>query len=256
MIELTALTKSFRDRGSPAITDVSFSVAPGSAGALIGPKGSGKTTTLKCMAGLLRPTSGAVRIGHLDAASVSARRLLSYLPQRVSFDENLTCREVLAFYARLRKLPLSCAEAVLGEWGLDEVGRRLVQELSGGTIQRLGLAVASLPDAPVLLLDEPAASLDPEAALALRRLLGDWKARGKAIVFASHSLADVEAAADRVAIFLAGRIVAIEPVESFRRGLHSASLEEVYLKYVHATADLDCGCARLRRVPARSTGAR
>jgi ABC-type multidrug transport system ATPase subunit len=231
---------------------VSFTVAEGDALALIGPNGSGKTTTLKCMAGLLRPTSGAVRIGDLDPASVRARRRLSYLPQRVAFEENLTCREVLAFYARLRKLASSRIAAALAEWGLDESAGRPVHELSGGMLQRLGLAVATLPDAPVLLLDEPGASLDPAAALTLRRSLQAWKAAGKALVFASHSLADVEAAADRVAVFLDGRVAAIEPLKTFRRGLHSASLEEVYLSYVHATADVDRGRARLERLPAPS----
>jgi ABC-type multidrug transport system ATPase subunit len=256
LIEVTQLTKCFGPMR--AVDGVSFAAGPGEALALIGPNGSGKTTTLKCITGLVAPTGGSVRIGgfHSPAESTACRRLLSYLPQRVAFDESLTCREVLTFYARLRKFSLERVQMLLGEWGLDQVSSRPVHELSGGMVQRLGIAVALLPDAPVLALDEPAGSLDPEGVLMLRRVLQEWKAAGRTIILASHSLADVEAAADRVAIFLSGRIAAMEPLEIFRRGLRSASLEEVYLRYVHSTADLAGARDSAERVRARPARAR
>ena len=209
---------------------MSLAVREGETLAFLGPNGSGKSTILRCIAGLMRPTSGAVTIAGQDPRVPSTRAMFSYLPQQVVFPENLTAGEVLAFYARLRGLSVERARAVMDEL---EVPDRTVSEFSGGMRQRLGIAVAMLPEAPLLILDEPTASLDPRGAIELRALLAGLKARGTTIAFTSHVLADAEELADRVAILVGGRLAALETVDALRGRLaRNASIEEVYLKYV------------------------
>ncbi len=221
MIEVKHLTKSFGK--FTAVNDVSFEIKRGETFALLGPNGSGKTTTLKCLVGLSAPTSGEIRINGLDLQrdAREARRQLSFLPQRLSFHENLTAREVMKFYCELRKLPAKRIEDVLHNSHFDFNGfhHKPVGELSGGMVQRLGLAIACLPDAPILLLDEPTVSLDPEGAIRFREFLATLKSEGKTIVFSSHVLADVERLADRVAILVGGKLVAIESIEALREEL-------------------------------------
>ncbi len=130
--------------------------------------------------------------------------LFSYLPQRVAFPDNLTAREVLNFYAHLRQLAPTRVNEILSSerFHFNGFASKAISEFSGGMIQRLGLAVACLPDAPILLLDEPTVSLDPAGAIHFRAFLQTLKQAGKTIVFTSHMLADVEQLADRVAILV------------------------------------------------------
>jgi Cu-processing system ATP-binding protein len=229
VLEVRNLRKQFRR--VVAVDEVSFQMRRGETLALLGPNGSGKSTILRCIAGLMIPTTGTISIEGASPASPAARRLFSYLPQRVTFPENLTAREVLEFYCRLRRLPLHRIEEVLAEAGIPD---RPVVEFSGGMVQRLGIAVAMLADAPLLILDEPTASLDPAGAIEFREYLMSLKGRGKTIIFTSHVLSDVEALADRVAILVDGRLVAVEEIGTLRRRLsRRLTLEEVYLKYVH-----------------------
>ena len=238
MIEVRDLTKNFG--AFTAVNGVSFTVRKGETFALLGPNGSGKSTVLKCLAGLSLPTTGEVFISGLNALKKprESRRFLSYLPQRVGFHECLTAQEVLEFYCRLRKLPRSTIESVLhrSEFDFNGFCEKRISELSGGMKQKLGLAVACLPDAPILLLDEPTVSLDPAGAIGFRNFLKALKVKGKTIVFTSHLLADVEALADRVAILVDGRLVAVETSGDLRRKTEdrSQTLEEVYLEYAKA----------------------
>jgi Cu-processing system ATP-binding protein len=221
MIRVEHLIKTFGEH--TAVDDISFEIKHGETFALLGPNGSGKTTTLKCVAGLIKPSSGKIRIDGFDVWKNprQARSRMSYLPQRVSFPDNLTAREVLEFYRRLRKLPPQRVDDTLSGARFDFNGfaDKAVGKFSGGMVQRLGLAVACLPEAPILLLDEPTVSLDPEGAIRFREFLLSLKREGKTIVFTSHTLADVERLADRVAILVGGRLVALESIEALREGL-------------------------------------
>lgn len=235
MIKVRGLTKKF---GSfTAVDDVSFHVGRGETFALLGPNGSGKSTILKCIMGLAAPTSGQIVVAGRDAAADprASRKELSFLPQRVKFHDCFTAYEVLEFYRRLRKLPEGRVEQVLhgSEFDFNGYCEKYVNELSGGMVQKLGLAVACLPDAPVLLLDEPTVSLDPKGVIAFRQFLKNLKSRGKTIIFTSHLLADVEELADRVGIMVDGRLVAVESIDDLRRVIDGRrqTLEEVYLKY-------------------------
>jgi Cu-processing system ATP-binding protein len=194
-----------------AVADLSLEIRAGEAVALLGPNGSGKTTTIKTAAGLIWPTSGLVRLGEpgRPAVQVGARRLASFLPQRVTFAESLTGREVVEFYRQLRGLDGARSAAVLNFAALNGSSDRAVGTYSGGMTQRLGLAVAMLPDAPILLLDEPTASLDPAGISAFYGLLDRRRQTGATILFSSHQMGDVERLADRFAVLVQGKLVAL-----------------------------------------------
>jgi len=172
-----------------AVVSLTCSVEAGEAVALLGPNGSGKTTTLKGAAGLILPTSGRVRIGEppRDARLPDARRAISYLPQKVAFPEALTGREVLEFYRSLRGAAAERVPEVLKFASLNGSSNRGIASYSGGMVQRLGLAVALLPDAPVLLLDEPTAALDPDGLCAFYGLVEKRRAEGHTVLFTSHA---------------------------------------------------------------------
>ena len=208
MIRFRHFSKSFG--AHVAVSDLTLDVERGEAVALLGPNGSGKTTTLKAAAGLLRPTSGTVRIGEpgRDPSLPSTREDCSYLPQRVSFPEALTGREVVEFYRSLRGVDPSRVETVFRFASLNGASNRQVGTYSGGMVQRLGLAVAVLPDAPVLLLDEPTAALDPDGLCAFYGLVERRRREGHTLFFTSHQLGDVERLADRFALIVEGRLAA------------------------------------------------
>ncbi len=207
---------SFRDFGKNygrhrAVSSLSLEIGRGEVVALLGPNGSGKTTSLKAAAGLVRPSSGKVLLGEppRPAQEPAARAILSFLPQKVAFPEALSGREVVDFYRRLRGAPPDRSDAVLRFASLNGAGDRAVATYSGGMVQRLGLAVALLPDSPVLLLDEPTAALDPDGLCALYGLVERAKRDGRSIFFTSHQLGDAERLADRFAVLVEGRLVAL-----------------------------------------------
>lgn len=209
MIRYESFTKEYG--GRRAVDMLDLEVARGEVVGLLGPNGSGKTTSLKAAAGLLRPSSGSVLIGPngLAAFRPEARVSISYLPQRVAFPESLSGREVVEFYRRLRRTETGRTDEVLKFASLNGASHRPVATYSGGMIQRLGLAVAALPAAEVLLLDEPTAALDPAGLDAFYALVSARRRDGRAVFFTSHQLGDIERIADRIAVLVEGRLAAL-----------------------------------------------
>ena len=207
MIAYRAFTKRFA--GHPAVESLTLEVRAGETLAMLGPNGSGKTTSLKAAAGLILPTAGEVLLGEpgRPAADAAARRACSFLPQKVAFPEALTGREIVEFYRALRGAGGERTGEVLRFASLNGAGDRPVHTYSGGMIQRLGLAVAVLPDTPVLLLDEPTAALDPAGLAAFYELVERRRRAGRTTLFTSHQLGDAERLADRVAVLVEGRLV-------------------------------------------------
>lgn len=235
MIQVERLKKRYG--ALTAADDISFTVKAGEVFAFLGPNGSGKTTTIKSIVGLNIPTSGRILISGLDVQMFpkETRRLMSYLPQRVVFPENVTAREVMQFYCRLRKLPLQAADDALARARFNGFSGKLVSEFSGGMIQRLGLAVVALPNAPILVLDEPTANLDPQGVKRFREFVLSQKEDGKTVIFSTHLLPEAEQLADRVGIFVGGKLVAQESIENLQRTyLATRTIEDMYLHYVGA----------------------
>ena len=233
MIQVEHFTKRYGN--FTAVDDISFEVKHGEVFAFLGPNGSGKTTTMKTMVGLNVPTTGRILINGFDVHKQpkAAKRFVSYLPQRVVFPENLTAREVMRFYDRVRQLPKALADEALARANFNGFSDKAVSEFSGGMVQRLGLAVASMPEAPILLLDEPTANLDPQGVKRFREFILEQKQNGKTIIFSTHLLTEAEQLADRVGIFVGGKLAAQEAIENLRRTfLANGTIEDMYLHYV------------------------
>lgn len=241
-VELRAFAKSYRSDWTGgrvhAVQSLSLRLAPGQVLGLLGPNGSGKSTTLKALAGLLAPTAGECLIGGHPAGSDAARESVGYLPESPVFAPHLTGREFLAYCAGLSGVTAGRVAEVLVWSGLADAAERRLTTYSKGMTQRIGLAQAMLHDPAVVLLDEPAGGLDPEGRLLLGRLIRDLAARGKAVVFSSHLLAQAEELCDQIAILGQGRLLAAgTPAELFGAPLETAPrlsrLEQLYLEKLH-----------------------
>ncbi|HRV95557.1 MAG TPA: nitrous oxide reductase family maturation protein NosD [Anaerolineae bacterium] len=205
MITVTPLTKTFGN--FTAVDDLSFEVAPGEAVALWGANGAGKTTVIRSLLGLLS-ARGELRVNGFDARrqGKQARAAVGYVPQELAFYDDLSARETLLFYARLKHIAAHRVDEVLNEVGLSAHGHKIVAALSGGMKQRLALASALLADPPLLVLDEPTSNLDTTARDEFIKLLLAQKQRGKTLLFTSHRLEEVELLASRVLVLEDGRL--------------------------------------------------
>ncbi|MBC8194877.1 MAG: ABC transporter ATP-binding protein [Acidimicrobiia bacterium] len=206
MIRVEHLTKAYRRK--VVVDDLSFSVGGGEAVALWGPNGAGKTTVIRCLLGLVG-YEGLIEVGGLDVSthSKSTRGLIGYVPQELGFYGDLTVAETLALSCDLRGLARSRIGEVIEAVSLEAESGKRVAELSGGMRQRLGMAVALLPDPPVLLLDEPTSSLDVTARRRMVSLLDSLRGPERVLVITSHRVEEVGMLVDRVLALDAGRLV-------------------------------------------------
>jgi len=210
-----------------ALQKVSFTAARGERVAIIGPNGAGKTTLLEILAGTLEPTSG----------SVSRRpREVGWVPQRPALYAKLTVRENLALFARLEGVPDvdMSVERLLEQSRLaaradDEVGR-----LSGGTRQRVNIAIGLLGDPPVLLLDEPSSSLDPRQREVLWSFVAGLAARGTTVLYSTHDVGEAERYADRVLVLADGELLFLGTADQLKATVGGEDLEASFVAFLHA----------------------
>lgn len=212
MIRFTSLTRRY---GSlTAVEDLSFEVAKGEVYALLGPNGAGKTTALRCLATLLQPTSGACHIDGVDVTidPVGARSRFAFLAASMGLYERLTAREIIEYFGRLHGMTGSKLDRRVDEVvELFEVGpfaRRLCGRLSTGQRQRVSLARALVHDPPALILDEPTIGLDVLSGQTIHDFIESERSRGKAVLFSTHQMEEVELLADRVGVLREGSLVA------------------------------------------------
>jgi ABC-2 type transport system ATP-binding protein len=217
-IAVDGLTKRYGDR--VAVDTVSLEVRAGEVVALLGPNGTGKTTTVEVIEGYRRADRGRVRVLGIDPwmAGRVHRARVGLMLQEGGIDLRARPAETLRQYAAFHADPLD-PTTLLDELGLGTVASTPFRRLSGGERQRLGFALALVGRPEVLLLDEPTAGLDPEARAVVRARIAAERGTGTAVLLASHELADVERLADRIAILVAGRIVAAGTPAELTAGL-------------------------------------
>lgn len=219
MIEARGITRRFGR--TVAVRDVSFSVPARCVCGVLGPNGSGKTTTIRMLAGLLLPDEGTLSVAGFDVvqAADEVRRRVGYLPESAPLPPDLRVREVLRYRAGLLGMAGDAARRAIDEaiaaCDLAPVAGRLVSALSKGFRQRTGLAAAILGSPEALILDEPSVGLDPAQLVAFRSLLRRLAGRST-VLLSSHQLAEVEAACDRAILIRGGTIVAEGPIEALR----------------------------------------
>jgi len=214
VIETKELTKIFTDFwGRPkvaAVERLNLSIQRGEVFGLLGPNGSGKTTTVKLLLGLLFPTSGEARVLGELPGSVKATRSVGFLPEESYFYRFLDAVETLDFYGQLFRLPRKVraerSKALIEMVGLAGAARRPLREYSKGMMRRIGLAQALINDPDVVFLDEPTSGLDPIGTREMKDLVLKLKEDGKTVLLCSHLLADVEDVCDRIAILYRGEL--------------------------------------------------
>jgi ABC-2 type transport system ATP-binding protein len=211
VIETRKLTKHY---GSViAVQDLDLAIQGGEVFGILGPNGSGKTTTILMLLGLTEPTSGTVRVlGHDPAREpLQVKARVGYLPDSVGFYDDLTARENMSYIARLNRIPPSEIDSritsALERMGLGEVMDRRVSTFSHGMRQRLGMADLLVKKPEVVILDEPTLGLDPEAAREFLDLVRGLKVDGYTVMLSSHLLHQVQAVCDRVGLFYRGHMV-------------------------------------------------
>jgi ABC-2 type transport system ATP-binding protein len=230
-LQVHELTKTF---GSvTAVREVSFRAPAGKITALLGPNGSGKTTTLRVALGLVRPTAGTALIGGLPYASLShPRRCVGAVLDAGGLHPGRRARDHLRVLAAAAGVPARRADEVLGQVGLAPAAGRRVRGFSLGMRQRLGIAAALLGDPPLLVLDEPANGLDPAGIAWLRGLMRDLAGEGRTVAIASHGLAEIAQTADHVVILSAGQLRFAGPLRELGPG--EGALESAFLKLTQA----------------------
>ncbi len=234
VLEASGVVKRFRK--GPTIGPLSFTVRAGEIFALVGPNGSGKTTTIRMVLGIYRPDAGEVRVCGEKPGSIHG--YAAYVPEETAVYPKLTGWEHLLFYAELytgsRKEALQIARHAAQLTGLGDDLYRLVETYSKGMKRKLLLALALALDTPLLVLDEPTSGLDVEAAVEMRRIIREAAARGRAVLLSSHNMFEVQYLAHSVAFISRGRIVDMgEPRELIER-YGAENLEEAYVRAVHA----------------------
>ncbi|MEU4016676.1 ABC transporter ATP-binding protein [Microbacterium sp. NPDC028030] len=203
-----------------AVRGATLRAEPGRVTGLVGPNGAGKTTLLLMLASLLAPDTGTIRIGDVDPAvdPLAARRLLGWMPDALGAWPSLTARETIVTTARLYGIEKADAAAraqqLLALVGLGDLADSPAKVLSRGQKQKLGLARALVHDPRVLLLDEPASGLDPEARLQLRVLLRRFAAEGRTVLISSHILSELEEVVDDAVFLVAGAVVDAAPAQA------------------------------------------
>ncbi|MGH8817798.1 MAG: ABC transporter ATP-binding protein [Achromobacter pestifer] len=219
--ELVTLSNVSKHYGSQqAVEGLDLQLHEGECVALAGHNGAGKSTLIKLILGLIRPTRGRVALFGHDAHGAAAARLrgkIGYLPETVALHPSMTGAETLAFYARLKRQPISGNAALLEKVGIAGAAHRRVGDYSKGMRQRLALAQALLGQPRVLLFDEPTTGLDPASRLMFYEIVHELRTAGATILLSTHALSELAGHADRIVVMKAGKKIADGALSALRR---------------------------------------
>jgi len=235
MIELEQLVKTYGDL--TAVDGLTLTIRPGEFFALLGPNAAGKTTTMKLLTGLVKPTSGRARICGFDIQTqpLEARARLAFVPDFPFLYDKLTPREFFRFMGQMFRMPAgridTNAQALIIRFHLAESADRQMEGLSHGTRQRIAIVAALLHDPDVFVIDEPMVGLDPQHARIVKDVLKERSRAGMTVLLSTHQLDIAEEMADRIGILHAGRLIAVgSPAELRQQCGESLGLEQVFLK--------------------------
>ena len=234
MIQADNLRKSFG--GRPALDGLTFSASDGAITGLIGPNGSGKTTTLRLITALLQPQGGQVLVDSIDPAQdpISARRRIGALTDGLGNYPRLTTREHLRYFGELRGMSAaeldSRIQLLIDLFDMHDIADRRAHGFSQGERMKLALARAVINDPPNILLDEPANGLDVPSVRALGTLLERFRAAGKCVLLSSHLMPEVSAVCDIVIVVARGKVVAQGSPAELMRSSNARSLEEAFVE--------------------------
>lgn len=232
MLEIRGVHKSYR--AIPAVVDLSFTASPGEITGYLGANGSGKSTTMKMITGLLKPDFGAVlfRGRPIDEDLLAYRQDLGYVPEEPHLYSHLSGSEYLTMVAELRAIDSRTASkrinGLLGLFGLYGDRDVPISAYSKGMRQKVLLSAALMHNPELLLLDEPFSGLDVGSALVLRSLMEELARRGKVVLFSSHELETVERISSHIVILHRGRVVADDSIERLRSLMELPTLEEIF----------------------------
>lgn len=247
LIEIHQLNKNYGAK--IAVSNVSLNVNSGEVFGFLGPNGAGKTTTIKIMVGLLRPTSGTVKVAGYDvqAQPLQAKAASGYVPDTPNLYPKLSGRELLRFVGELYNIEADQInrriEELLKLFNLDQAGDDTIDSYSHGMQQKTALSCALMHDPKVLVLDEPTVGLDPKSARLIKDMLRQMAARGSAIFLSTHILEIAERMCDRIGIIHKGELIAVGTMEELRNlGQEAApnlpggaTLEDIFLNLTGGT---------------------
>ena len=245
IVEARNLAKTYRDfwgrSKKVALKPLDLEIRRGEIFGLLGPNGSGKTTTMKLLLGLIFPTSGEAFVFGKEATDVSKNERIGYLPEESYLYKFLDAEETLDFYGRLFDMPPDerkrRATALIKRVGLERDRKRQLREYSKGMTRRIGVAQALINDPELVILDEPTSGLDPIGTREMKDLIIELREKGKTVIMSSHLLADVEDVCDRIAVLHQGELKELGRVDDLLRvtdvtqirakGLSAAATEEI-----------------------------
>lgn len=233
MIEVRDLTKNYGDRN--AISHLNFKINKGEVVGFLGPNGAGKTTTMKIITGFMAPSTGEVLINGLDVFEnpLEVKKMMGYLPETPPVYGDMVVEDYLKFVAKLKGVEASrvkaCVASAIEKTHIGDVRHRLIQNLSKGYRQRVGIAQALVSDPEILILDEPTVGLDPRQVSEIRKLLQQLKGH-HTIVLSTHVLSEVQMTCERVIIINEGTIVAEDTIQSLQRKMTGSRVIKIRVR--------------------------
>ena len=236
MIKVNGLTKYYGNK--PAAKDITFEVNKGEVFGLLGTNGAGKSTTIKMLCGLLKPTRGSILIGDVDLnrMPLKAKSMMGYLPENPLIYDKLTGAETLELIGRLRKLSNDMIEQRVKYYAQTlDLGEQIYHEVgtySKGMRQKLAIAMTLIHDPEMLLLDEPASGLDPRYTKLLKDWIKNLSANGRTVLLSTHIIEMAETLCDRIGIIDQGKLMAIGTVNEIQNSTGVGNLEDAFIRLI------------------------